>query len=328
MTIEKLPSGSYRVTQMYKGKRYRHTFDHRPTQKEVMQKMVEKMDSAPLDGYGDLNSCITRYIKYKDNILSPTTIKSYRMIHGQIPDFLLNTDINAISQIDIQRAVNEYAFNHSPKSVKNFHGLIASVIKLYRPDMALRTTLPKGKPYDPTIPSHDEVVSILEELKGTEFSIAFQLGCLGLRKGEILALELTDLQGDTITVDKVMVLNDNGSYSVKNLPKTVSSVRKVVIPDALANEIREKGYIYNLYPGQLLKALHRTQDKLGIKRCRFHDLRHYFASYAHYMGMSDADILAAGGWKTDEVMKKVYRHSIANHDTKKDMATKLLNGRG
>jgi integrase len=324
MTIEQLPSGSYRVSQQINGKRYRHTFDHMPTQKEVMLKIADLIKDVPIQNNGAFYTCVLEYIKSKDNILSPTTITSYKQLYRQMPEYLLNKDVNEITQVDIQKAINEYAANHSPKSVKNYHGLIASVLKLYRPDMAIRTTLPKNKPYDPTIPEHDDIIRILDEAKGTEFSIALQLGCLGLRKGEILALNLSDLDRDTLTIDKVMVLNDNGSYSVKNLPKTVSSVRKVVIPDALAEEIREKGYIYNLYPGQLLKALHRIQDKLGIERCRFHDLRHYFASYAHYMGMSDADIMASGGWKTDEVMKRVYRHSMANHDSKKSMANKLL----
>ena len=43
---------------------------------------------------------------------------------------------------------------------------------------------------------------------------------------------------------------------------------------------------------------------------RFHDLRHFFASFAHARGVSDADILAAGGWKTSNVMQTVYRQSM------------------
>lgn len=36
MTIDKLPSGKWRVRQMINGKRYTETFDHKPTKKELM----------------------------------------------------------------------------------------------------------------------------------------------------------------------------------------------------------------------------------------------------------------------------------------------------
>lgn len=322
MKIEQLPSGAYRVRKTINKKTHTLIYDRKPTQAQITSDLARLIEDAPTTR-GSFISCANRYIESKNKILSPTTITSYRLLARNIPEWF-DKNIKDITQIDVQNVINEYAENHSPKSVKNYHGFIATVLKMYRPNMSLHTTLPKGKPFDPNIPEHDDVVRILEEAKNTEYSIVFQLGCLGLRKGEILALKLTDLVGDTLTVDKVSVLTDEGVYKVKNLPKTVSSVRKVVIPDSLAQEIREKGYIYKGNPQQILRNLHYIQDKLGIERCRFHDLRHYFASYAHYMGMSDADIMACGGWKTDEVMKRVYRHSLANYDQKKNMANNLL----
>jgi integrase len=121
-----------------------------------------------------------------------------------------------------------------------------------------------------------------------------------------------------------MVISTKGGYEIKNLPKTISSVRKVYIPDKLAEEIRKKGYIYKGSPGQILKALHRTQDRLGIPRSRFHDLRHYFVSYAHSLGWADADIIAITGHKTDEIAKRVYRHSMADYNDKKNLANMIL----
>jgi hypothetical protein len=31
---------------------------------------------------------------------------------------------------------------------------------------------------------------------------------------------------------------------------------------------------------------------------------------AHSLGIPDANIMAAGGWKTDTVMKSIYRHAM------------------
>lgn len=322
MKLEQLPSGSYRIKKVVKGVTYRVTFDHKPTQAEILTELSKRIESTDIckDAFF---SCVEAYINSKVNILSPSTIISYQMLLKHMPDWL-NMPISKLTQIDIQNAVNDYAKDHSPKSVKNYHGLISAVIKMYRPDMVLRTTLPKAKEKDIRVPSHEEVSMILKQVEGTEYHIPFQLGCLGMRRGEILALTLADLNGDCLTVDKTVVKSTKGGYEVKNMPKTISSVRKIYIPDKLAKEIREKGYIYKGHPGQILKALHRTQDKLGIPRSRFHDLRHYFVSYAHSLGWADADIIAITGHKTDEIAKRVYRHSMANRDDKKNLANMIL----
>ena len=42
MKIEKVPSGSYRVRKMYKGKMYTVIFEGKPTQKQAMLEMAKK----------------------------------------------------------------------------------------------------------------------------------------------------------------------------------------------------------------------------------------------------------------------------------------------
>ena len=89
------------------------------------------------------------------------------------------------------------------------------------------------------------------------------------------------------------------------------------------DEINEKGYIFKGYPAALYKAIQSTQKKLGIERFKFHALRSYFASYAHSMGIPDADILAIGGWETDAVMKRIYRKSL--EESKQKSMTRYSN---
>ena len=45
MKIEKLPSGSYRVRKMYKGKTYTVVFDYKPTQKEALQAISAELEN-------------------------------------------------------------------------------------------------------------------------------------------------------------------------------------------------------------------------------------------------------------------------------------------
>ena len=44
MTIEQLPSGSYRIKQMYEGKTYSVTVKYKPTQKEAIRLLTERMN--------------------------------------------------------------------------------------------------------------------------------------------------------------------------------------------------------------------------------------------------------------------------------------------
>ena len=323
MTIEKLPSGKYRVTQMYKGKRYRATFDHKPSQKEATQAMARLFD----DDSGTPSSfkrCLEKYIESRDAVLSPSSIRAYKQMSRMYPEWLLAMNIYDITQLDIQNAVNEYSRTHSPKSTRDLHGLLASVFKMYRPNMAIHTSLPAKKVREVTLPEKDALTQILEYYKDTEYYIPISLGCLGLRRSEICALTIDDLDGNQLHINKAMVLNSDNVYVIKHTTKTSASTRTVYIPDVLAKAIRDKGYIFNGYPNMPLKALHRAQDELGLPRCRFHDLRHFYASYAHSVGMSDADILASGGWKTDNVMKSVYRHAMNESAEQKRIANDIF----
>ncbi len=86
--------------------------------------------------------------------------------------------------------------------------------------------------------------------------------------------------------------------------QTSAGTRKIYIPDTLVQEIREQGYIYNRHPNRMRKALQRYPDRLGIPRFRFHDLRAYFASYAHQHGISEQTIMETGGWRSAETLRK------------------------
>lgn len=309
MKIEKLPSGSFRVRKMINGQNISVTFDHKPTQKEITIAMASDIENAaPKTAF---ISCARKCIERKDSVLSPGTIKNYYdYIDAVIPKWFLNLKMNEITQVDIQTLINDYSKDHKPKTVYNLHGFVSSVIRMYRPTMVINTALPQKQKYSPYVPSTEEVKAILEASEHTQYHIPFQLGVLGMRRGEICALTMDDIKGNIVTINKALTYSKSKGWFVKPMPKTEESNREIYIPTELVNEIIEQGYIFEGFSNTLLKALHRFQKQLGIQSFRFHDLRHFYASYAHSMGMSDADIMKSGGWKTDNVMKSVYRHAM------------------
>lgn len=317
MSIEK-HGNTYRVKKMYKGTLYRVSFDHKPTEREITLAMAEVMKEDKPKEKGTFESFARRYVDSKDKILSPASIRTYNMLIDRLSDGLKATNIYDITQEQIQKEINNYSIDHAPKTVRALHGFISSVLNMYRPQMTLKTALPrlqKEKSYQPTT---EDIKRVLEAVRGSEYSIPFQLGILGLRRGEICALTLDDLKGNELTINKTVVYNKG--WMIKQAAKTDESNRVIYIPDKLADEIRTKGVIYDGDPKRLNKHLQRIQTQLDIPAFRFHDLRHYFASYASTLGIPEADIMAMGGWKSDHVFKSIYRDSM-NESRRQSMQT-------
>lgn len=320
MKIEKLPSGSYRIRKMYKGKMYSVTFEHKPTQKEAMQAMATELDKVQ-EKHSSMTfkTACEKYIESKRNVLSPSTITGYNATVRQISDPFLKKNIHDITALDVQIEINRMAKKCGPKTVRNYHGFISAVLGTFCPNLKICTTLPQKLKNEPYIPSDDDVRRILECAKGTKYEIPLILACYGMRRSEICALTLDDLTGDTLTISKAKVINENKEWVIKTT-KTTASTREIIIPMDVADKIREKGYIYNGYPNGITKYLERIEKELEMPHFPLHKLRHYFASKMSAMNIPEADIMRMGGWETDYVMKGVYRHSM--EDKNKTMQRK------
>ena len=314
MSVEKLPSGHYRIKKQIDGKKYSITIDHRPSKFEI-EEILNKLTG---NGKSSLQSACETYIKSKQNILSPSTIREYNRKVKNISNTLLIKSLADITPLDLQTEINDYAATHSSKSTHDFSGFIMSVLNFYD-IMIKRPKLPQIERKIPYIPTEEEMQLIYKEIAGTEFEIAIILASMGLRRSEICALTLADLDGNTLTINKALVQDENKQWVIKST-KTTDSTRTIKIPPELADKIREKGYIYNGFPGAIYNYLTKIEKKLGIKHFSLHKLRHFFASYMHNLGYSDKQIQEFGGWKTDNVMKTVYQHSMEMEQTKTEIA--------
>lgn len=324
MKIERLPSGSYRVRKTVNYKVYSIVFDHKPTQNEIVQAVSKSLQDDIGGTVGSFGQLATEYINNRRNVISPLSVRTYLIKLNQLSEGFKKKNLNDITTADVQAEINEFAKTHAPKTVKTLHGFIASVMGEYRPELCLRTKLPQAIKKDVYEPNEEDIKRILEEVKGTHFSVAFQLGVFSCRRGEICAATIDDLDGNNLHIHRNMVEDENNKWVIKETPKTDTSDRILPLPETLADEIREQGFIFDGHPNALNKAIHRVQKRLGIPAFKFHALRSYFASYAHSLGIPDADILAIGGWKTENVMKSVYRKSI--EESKNQAIQKLHNG--
>lgn len=289
-----------------------------------MRDLLEITESAPVKGSFEV--CANSYIRSKSNVLSPSTIKGYTSVLRAIPDSFKRKNISSITQPDIQILINDYSIDHTPKTTRNLHGFVSAVLRQFRPNMRIYTSLPQKALNDHYTPSEEDIKKLLDASKDDPYyHIPFQLGIMGLRRSEICALTLDDIEGNILTINKALVKDVNNKWVLKST-KTLAGTRKIYIPDSLVSEIEQHGSIFDGKPGTLLFGLNEYQKKLGLERFRFHDLRHFFASYAHSKGISDADIMATGGWKSDYTMKSIYRHEMQAEAAQKLIFDKLLLG--
>lgn len=324
MTIDKLPSGSYRIRHQIDGRRYTVTIPYKPTKKEAFQLIQDKINGVDVlrKSFAD---CAEEYISGKSHTLSPATIRGYASILRMMPEKLKMSEIGAITAWDVQTYMDKLtAEGKTPKTVRNYHGFISAVLATFAPETNLSTQLPQKAKNDEYTPSDDDVKQILSMSKGTDYEIPLRLACYGLRRSEICALTPADLDGNRLTINKAKVLGKDREWYIK-ATKTTDSTRTILIDDDLADLIRETGTVYDGYPNRIYWFLQKCQDKIGIPNFPLHYLRHYYASTAHALGIPDAVIMESGGWKTDHVMKRVYRHAKDTDDQQAKLIAHMRN---
>lgn len=323
MKIEKTKSGTYRVRQQSDGKRICVTFPYKPTPKEAAIAIAERLQEESKTVDGTFLHYAEEYIANRSTVLSQASLRTYKTYLKMISDNFKAKKLYSINQSDIQTEINLFNKTHQPKTTRSLHGFIYAVLKEKRPSMVIKTSLPQIVKRKGYLPTEEDINAVLEYVKGTEDEYVFKLGIMGLRRGEICALTLDDFTDDGVFVTKGMVFDTNHNWIVKSTPKTDNSNRFVPLQHELVENIRKQGYIFKESPAKLNEHLKKVLNELGIPHFRFHDLRHYFASYAHSIGIPDADILAIGGWKTEHVMKDVYRESMEK--SRSESSQKLLN---
>ena len=194
----------------------------------------------------------------------------------------------------------------SPKTIKNILlNLSAAMKKAVMLELIPKNpcddlTLPKLEHYQPEVYSKEEVETLLQCARNTALYLPLMIEiCLGLRRGELLALRWEDLdvQNRTLSINKSVARQ--GGKLVISTPKTPNSIRTVLLPTdtvkLLVEEHEKHPANPYLFPSPRtgetwdpdgFRRLHdRIIKEIGAEHVRFHDMRHTFATLSLKSGV-------------------------------------------
>ena len=319
-TAKRTKSGKYRVTVYdYKdstGRIHQKTFTAE-TKREAERLANEYKDGPKLSDL-TVGEAILKYIESKKAVLSPSTHRSYMSIYRTHFETSLFGSIKLVSldNIAVQRFISDLKLN--PKTVRNISGLLNASIQMYRPNARFAITLPARKRPELHTPTTAEVETLIKAIKDDRELYICVLLCafVPMRRSEACAIRYDDIDNktNTITIRRARVRNNDKEWVYKDTPKTDSSYRTVICPSEVIKAIgRGFGYVISeSTPTALSDRLTRVLMREELPHFRMHDLRHYSASILHAIGVPDQYIMARGGWKTDNVMKRVYRDTLTD----------------
>ena len=291
--------------------------------------------------------------------VSPTTLSRYQgMIKRYINPVIGHIPVQQLTTLAVQSWVN--GLKISPSSGKEmsaatikhaYHVLKGAMDKAVLAGIIYRSPctgimLPKGQKKQAVIYDEKQIRQLLDAAAGTEMELVIDMElCLGVRRGELLGLEWGDIdwEHNQVKIIRNRVVVDG--KSVVKEPKTATSVRTLDVPLPLMQKLRKhkmqclsnklrfgKAYTTTdyiivhpngkpIYPEYLSQMLTKLQERAGLPKCRFHDLRHLCASIMLLQGVNVKVAQERLGHKDIATTMNIYSHVLPS--SAKEAADKI-----
>lgn len=309
---EKLQSGNYRIRLTINGELHSIT---RSTAKECIREATllkaEYKAGKRISNKGEdmtLREAEEAFIKSRE-VKSPSTLRGYNSIAR---NRFLDYKDKKLKNINWQEAINaECRTGLSPKTIYNAWGFESAVLqyaKVVKPDV----TLPAPIKYDREWLDLDEILKLLDVIKGNEYEVPILLGLHSLRRSEICAMTYDNIQNGIIKVRGAVIPNENHKFIERKTNKTYKSARDIPIMIPRLAEITKgmSGKVYNHSPNTLSNKIKDFCNKAKITEITTHGLRHSFASlcFSDDVGMTEQEVMELGGWSDYQTVHKIYLH--------------------
>lgn len=280
------------------GKRQRKVF-YGKTRTEARAKLVEaqtrvRSGAPPVDSSQTVGEWVTGWCKALDNSQrKASTIATYRglmktHVHGTA---LASTPLAKVKPSTLDTWTAGLSKTLSPSSVAKVQTTLSIAFKAAVRDELIAvnpftkvTMVRRTKPEIVTL-TREQLHAVLRQLRGTrcEGALSF-IAALGLRKGEALALQWSDvdLQARTVTVRATLARVDG--IVTRTPPKTAKARRTLPLSDHALSILRTQPprgpYVFSTESGQpldprnVLRDMQRAATRAGVPGATVHTLRH------------------------------------------------------
>jgi integrase len=242
----------------------------------------------------------------------------------------------------VQEMMNgRLAVGLSTKSVAYIHQVLRTALGLaVRWDMVPRNVARlvdrprvERKQINPLTP--EEARNFLGAIRGHRLEALFSVAlALGLRQGEALGLRWEDVDFATRTMRVRNQLQRIGGKLTLVPPKTDRGRRTLVMPEMIVERLREhekhqvaeklwagskwreSGLVFANRIGEptqarrVIEQFHDALDQAGIRRVRFHDLRHSCATLLLVQGVSPRVVMEVLGHSEIALTMNAYSHVV------------------
>lgn len=282
-----------------------------------------------------VKEAIDAYIKKRDAVLSPVTIRGYRNIQKSRFHSVMDREITSISGQEWQAICNEEAKLCSPKTLKNAWGFLVSVISESTDTQPPKIKLPQVVVRERPFLEPEQIRPFIDAVHGTDIEIPALLALSSLRRSEIMALrwENIDLDRKIIKVRGATVPDEHHKLTQKKENKNASSARNVpiMIDDlqaALSMAKQDSGLIISHDANTVCRNINKICHANGLPSVGIHGLRHSFVSLAYHLGVPEKIVMEIGGWADYQTMRNIYTH-IAKSDVSRytDQFSGFFSGR-
>lgn len=314
---KRLPSGSWfcRVTAQGDSKCFTGAVKSEVEAQALEYKITHQARPLAARTVGD---AVERYIRSREKVLSPATIRGYEQIKRNYFLKLQGIPLKSLTRADCQAAIADETDAHSAKSICNAWGLFSpALIAAGCEDFPVR--LPQKVAADTPWLDPEQLPVFLEAIKGHKVELAALLALHSLRRSEILDLTWDDVEfvadGDQIRARVLVrgsaVVDKDQQLVHKRTNKNASSARAVDVwlprlVELLQQQRQADGYLVQCDPNTLYYWINKICEGAGLPKVGVHGLRRSFASLAYHQGLSERVTAQVGGWSDLATMHKHY----------------------
>ena len=329
---KQLPSGKWRTrvyshTEIVDGKEKRIYESFTADTKKESEFMAAKfaMDrNSVTKAKMTVQQALDAYINNKSNIFSPATIRPYRLNAKNHLNSIKPMSVDKLTTPMVQAEINALVGKGlSPKTIRNIYMLLISALKEVKPELKIDCKLPQKNKRRIAVPTKLDIKKLLEQAKGDpEMTLAIKLAAfMGLRRSEVCAITYgdVDFENKKLFINKALVINEKKEYVIKGT-KTTSGTRVLDIPEVVLADLKSVSLPLGIRPSQVSDRFIDIARRCEVK-CRFHDLRHYYASVMLSLGVPDKYAMERMGHATPDMLKTVYQHTF--EDKQAEITNKL-----